>query len=252
MAATGSQLVGIVNHSTVVSSADVMPAAAALQLQVIRDFQPHWNAGAALVVLDATPSGPASDLSGPEVVSELPPGAWLLTIADDSDQAGALGYHEIDPSATPIGFVFAKSDQQAGLSWTVTASHELLEMLGDPFANQSVQIANDGTAVAYESADAVEADDLGYEIDGVLVSDFMLPRWFVDGSPGPWDFQGHCTGPLQILPGGYMPVWRPGQGWTQVFASQDTPRHTAGPRFRLRRDGYALPDGRRDWPKVAW
>jgi hypothetical protein len=250
MVGNGSQLVGIVNHSTVVTAAEVPPVVQALQTQVTRDFQPHWNAGAALLLVDATPAGPAARLTAPDLVRALPPGAWVLTIADDSDQAGALGYHEIDQSTTPIGFVFAKSDLEDGLSWTVTASHELLEMLGDPFANQAVQIGEDGTAVAYESADAVEDDQFAYDIDGVKVSDFVLPRWFVDKSTGPWDFGGHCTAPFQILDGGYMPVFKPGQGWTQVTAG--SARHEAGPRFRLRRDGFALPQGYRSWPKPDW
>jgi hypothetical protein len=38
----------------------------------------------------------------------------------------------------PIGKVFAASDLKAGTSWTVTASHELLEMLGDPNINLTV------------------------------------------------------------------------------------------------------------------
>jgi hypothetical protein len=176
-----------------------------------------------------------------------------MSILDDSDQAGALGYHTLDTKKHPLGFVFAKSDQDAGLSWTVTASHELLEMLGDPYANLSVQIRDDGTAVAYETADAVEADNLGYTIGSTLVSDFVLPSWFIAGSPGPWDLKGHCTGPLQLLPGGYIGVWVPGKGWTQATARGDEARHVAGARFMLRKEGRALPDDAQvpDWVEAA-
>ena len=31
---------------------------------------------------------------------------------------------------------------------------------------------------AYEVCDACEADQFGYDIDGVLVSDFVFPSWF--------------------------------------------------------------------------
>jgi hypothetical protein len=235
-----NQLVAIVNHSTVVSEDDVARAVAALQRQVTYHFRPYWNASATLLIVDSTPAGRAGDMAGPDIVDQLPPEAWLLAVMDDSDQAGALGYHKIDQTATPVGFVFAKTDQENNLEWTVTLSHEALEMLGDPYANLVVQIRADGTAVACESADAVEADDLGYDIDGVRMSDFVTPHWFIAGSPGPWDYRGHCSQALQLLPGGYIGVWEPNRGWTQVTA-QGAPRHTEGPRFRLRRDGRGLP-----------
>jgi len=36
----------------------------------------------------------------------------------------------------------------------------------------------DGKIYALEVCDAVESDKLGYEIDGVMVSDFITPAWF--------------------------------------------------------------------------
>ena len=236
-----NQIVAVVNHSTVVESTELTAAVAALQTQVSDHFQPQWNAGASLLVVDATAAGQARGLQARTLAEQLPAGAWLLAILDDSDQAGALGYHELDSTSTPVGKVFAKTDQQNNLSWTVTASHELLEMLGDPYANLCVQIRADGTAVAYESADSVEDDSLGYRIGDVLVSDFVYPHWFIAGSPGPWDYGGHCTKPLQILPGGYIGVWDPATGkWTQA-TPDGAPRHEDGPRFRTRAEGERLP-----------
>jgi hypothetical protein len=236
------QLIAFVNHSTVPEVADQLPAAIqALQHQVTYHFEPHWNAGATLLLVDDTPSGKVAGLNANQVVNALPPGAWLMTILDDTSQAGALGYHSLDTKKRPIGFVFAKTDKDFGLSWTVTASHELLEMLGDPYANLAVQIKDDGTALAYETADAVEDDSFGYTIGSTLVSDFVYPSWFIAGSPGPWDYKHHCTGPLQLLKGGYIGVWVPGTGWTQATA--DSVRHPAvtGGRFSLRKDGRAFP-----------
>ena len=233
-------IVAVVNHSTVVSDTEVAGAVEALQQQVTNHFEPHWNAGASLIVVDSTAAGHALRLRASEVVQQLPAGAWLLAILDDSDQASALGYHELDPKDIPIGRVFARSDMADGLSWTVTASHELLEMLGDPYVNLSVQIRADGTAVAYETADAVEADEFAYTIAGVLVSDFVYPEWFIAGSAGPWDHGEHCTAPLQLLRGGYIGVWTPGKGWSQATAA-GAPRHTNGPRFAMRAKGRGLP-----------
>ena len=234
-------IVAVVNHSTVVDQSQLTAAVTALQEQVSEHFEPRWNAGASLLVVDATGAGQARGLRATELADQLPAGAWLLSILDDSDQAGALGYHELDATSTPVGKVFAKSDSENNLSWTVTASHELLEMLGDPYANLCGQTRADGTAVAYARGDAVEDDSLGYRIGDVLVSDFVFPHWFIAGSPGPWDYGGHCTGPLQILPGGYIGVWDPATGkWTQA-APNGAPRHDDGPRFRMRAEGQRLP-----------
>jgi hypothetical protein len=212
----------VVNQSTILDEAHVQVAIRALQRQVTYHFEPVWNAGATLW------SWPRD--------SPIPDQAWALIIADDSDQAGALGYHEVSThSGQPIGFVFAKTDKKYGLSWSVTASHELLEMLGDPRANLGAQV-DDRQWLAYESADAVEADELGYLIEvvgqQVLVSDFVTPEWFDPSSDGPWDYRGHCSAPLQVLPGGYIGVWTPTSGWSQQTNGE--PRHRDGPRFRLR------------------
>jgi hypothetical protein len=43
--------------------------------------------------------------------------------------------HDTTPDGLPLGKVFAGTDKAFGTQWTVTASHELLEMLGDPAIN---------------------------------------------------------------------------------------------------------------------
>jgi hypothetical protein len=83
----------------------------------------------------------------------------------------------------PLGKIFAKSDIQAGSEWSVTASHELLEMLENHDINLTVfreSSHTGGVIYAYEVCDACEADGQGYKIDGVLVSDFVYPAWFED------------------------------------------------------------------------
>jgi len=67
-------------------------------------------------------------------------------------------------------------------------SHELLEMLADPWINWCAT-GNDSKIYALEVCDAVEADDLGYDIDGVRVSDFVTPAWFEPHVRGPVGFQ---------------------------------------------------------------
>ena len=69
----------------------------------------------------------------------LTEGWWQISVTDNPDQAGALGYHELTSRGTPLGKVFAGLDLQSGGSWTVTLSHELLEMLADPWINWCAQ-----------------------------------------------------------------------------------------------------------------
>ena len=199
------------NRSTVFADARLGPLVAALQTQVSRDFAPAWGIDANILALPS--DGLASDRMGK---------AWQLVIADDSDQAGALGYHQLTEIGIPIGFVFAHTDLQYGLEATVTASHELLELLADPWISGLSAIYS-GPAhariFATEVCDAVEADELGYDIDGIRVSNFVLPSYF--GMPahpaGHFDFLGQLRGPAPaMMPGGYIGEFVQGQGWTQV------------------------------------
>jgi hypothetical protein len=201
--------ISVINESTVLADTDVAPVVAALQKQVTNDFRPVWGTDAELSIV---PKG-----------TQPATGSWWLVILDDSDQANALGYHDLTSEGLPIGKVFAASDLKAGTSWTVTASHELLEMLGDPNINLTVFVQNSNTAgilYAYEVCDACEDDSLGYQIDSVLLSDFVYPAWFesfrTDGSTQ-FDRMNKIQTPFQLLVNGYIGVFNvsAGSGWTQ-------------------------------------
>jgi hypothetical protein len=201
--------ISVINESTVLADEDVAPVVAALQKQVTNDFGPVWGAAAQLGIV---PKG-----------TQPPNGNWWLVLLDDSDQANALGYHDLTSEGLPMGKVFAASDLKAGTSWTVTASHELLEMLGDPNINLTVFVQNANTAgvlYAYEVCDACEDDSLGYQIDNVLLSDFVYPAWFesfrTEGSTQ-FDRMNKIQNPFQILINGYIGVFtvNSGSGWAQ-------------------------------------
>src|SRR5437764_113986 len=99
--------IAIINESSVVSDADAQAATDALQIQVTRDFAPVWGVNAQLTFF---PTG-----------STPPKGSWWLVLLDNSDQAGALGYHDVTSDGLPLGKVFAATDLQYNLKWTVTA-----------------------------------------------------------------------------------------------------------------------------------
>jgi hypothetical protein len=181
----------------------------ALQVQVTRDFYPAWgiNAGLHFVVKGTKPRK----------------GAWQIVILDNSDQAGALGYHDQTAEGLPIGKVFAATDLQYGMKWSVTASHELVEMLADPNINLTVFREDIGQLWSYEVGDACESDADGYDIDGITVSDFVYPEWFEGFWPvggAKFDHLGKIDRPFGLLPGGYIGYFdlRSGNGWQQMTA----------------------------------
>ena len=230
--------IAVMNQSTVLTDEQVQGAVGPLQTQVHRDFFPIWGIDADLTFVPQN-NKPAA-------------GAWWLTVFDDSDQANDLGYHDVTNEGLPIGKVFARSDLNNNSSWTVTASHELLEMLGDPEINMTIFLQSDqtsGTLYAYEVCDACEADNYGYEIDGVLVSDFVFPVWFQPSltSAPQFDFRTQITAPLQLLPGGYIGVLdvSSGIGWQQKTAQGDKVSWQMRARVGSRRE-------RRRTPKNHW
>jgi hypothetical protein len=201
--------IAVMNASTQVATADLAAAVAALQTQVSRDFAPAWGIDASLRLVPAGQK-PAD-------------GEWWLTLLDDADHADSLGYHDVTHQGLPLGKVFVKTSLQSHVHWSVTASHELLEMLADPQLNLTVfdEAKHGGRLYAYEVCDACEGDDFAYTIDGVLVSDFVLPAWFESfrskGSTQ-FDFGGHIDAPFKLLKGGYISVYevkRDGE-WRQL------------------------------------
>ena len=123
---------------------------------------------------------------------------------------------------------FAGTDLKYGYTWSLTASHELLEMLADPNINLTVLVQAADTArtlYTYEVCDACEADNDGYEIGVVKVSDFVFPSWFEDfrtrGSTQ-FDQTNRIQSPLQLLSGGYIGAFdvTAGSGWHQVTAEK--------------------------------
>jgi hypothetical protein len=222
--------ISVVNASTVLSDDAVQLAVPALQTQVHDHFAPAWGTDADLTFVP-TGGNPAA-------------GSWWLVILDNSDQAGALGYHDLTQDGLPLGKVFAGTDIQIGAKWTVTASHELLEMLGDPDINLTVFVqpsATKGTLYAYEVCDACEADELGYDINGVIVSDFVYPAWFESfrtANSTQFDYQNQITEPFQILRGGYIGAFdvRSGTGWHQITAAGVPYSYDMRPRLGSRRE----------------
>ena len=201
------------------SDSEIITAIRAVNRQVNEDFKPYWNTGATLRLEGS--SGDEPDVDNPQDLQ----GEAIIYIWDKSDVPNALGYHEANFRGIPYGFVFVDIATEVGENWTVTFSHEVLELLGDRQANTLVRGPHprDGRRKVYhwhEMCDAVQDDT--YEIDGVEVSNFVLPLYFTEAAePGSRnDFLGtkhrlpnsRYTRSLKsfgINPGGYIGFYDP-------------------------------------------
>src|SRR5438132_1588969 len=104
------------NDQVGIAISDLTRVAAALQKQVTRDFGPIWE-------VEATVDAFAH-------LEDVPLGYWNIVISSNVPDS-ALGYH-VDPSGQPLALVKPTGN------WSLTASHECLEMLADPFGNRLV------------------------------------------------------------------------------------------------------------------
>ena len=63
------------------------------------------------------------------------PSDWQLLYVDDDSRARELGYHGLTYNKQPVATVFVKAAIANNEPVSVTASHELFEMVIDPIAN---------------------------------------------------------------------------------------------------------------------
>ena len=191
---------------------DLLAVAAAVQKQVSRDFGPAWELQATVNAFADLISVPSDYL--PVVVFGDPQElAGRLAVAVGEEPAARLleqfrrnelsGIHLNAFTRQPFSLV------EAGDGWEVAASHEILEMIADPYGNRLIAAAHpiDPTKrVVYliEVCDPCQA--VWYPVNGIRVSDFYTPRYFdpVRSEATRYSFTGEITYPLEVLPGGYL------------------------------------------------
>ncbi|HVM48645.1 MAG TPA: hypothetical protein VMU04_11500 [Candidatus Acidoferrum sp.] len=192
--------VGIIDTTSKLDQELVQSAAAALNLQVIKDLPQFWNIQATVSYL-------------PDA-GKIPPGVWPVKLVPKLPP-GEGGVH-MDKHNQPYSLVIANPGSD---EWTIDASHETLEMLVDPYGNRlqsahAIAIDPNGTitdnagefSYLVEACDPCEADNYAYSIQGVAVSDFITPH-FYDPTPTPgvrYSFTGAIQAPRRLLPGGYI------------------------------------------------
>jgi hypothetical protein len=187
--------VALVSQTEQVSLSALNMVSAAVQKQVARDLGPIWN-------LEASVDAFAS-------LEDVPLGYWQVIIMDKIP-FDAGGIHLNRDNGQPYALVQFSDD------WSLTISHETLEMLVDPSGNRTVATNSPKpdqgrVLVLVEVSDPSEATQFGYTVNGVLVSDFYTPRFFdpVSSQGVQYSFTGAITKPRQVLDGGYISWWDP-------------------------------------------
>jgi hypothetical protein len=205
--------IGLVDMTGKLDAELVHSAAAALNLQVTRDLPQFWPVSATVLYLPNH--------------KKIPAGVWPVQLVK-SLPPGEGGYHA-DKHKQPYSKVIATASDN---TWTIDASHEILEMLVDPYGNRmqssvAIEIVRrkikDGTGqfgYLVEACDPCEDNSYAYTINGIAVSDFITPHYYDPvTTPGTrYSFCGHIKAPRQLLSGGYISFVNPIKDeWQQIL-----------------------------------
>src|SRR5258706_16062229 len=199
--------------------AEVSKVVRAINRQLTEDFTPYWD-WSARVRLEGGGRAPDGSLTSIKQAPQDVRGDAIIYLWENAaDIEGALGYHDANNRGLPYGFIFTKLAEQLDGAWSVTLSHEVLELVGDAGANTLAAGPHPDEPDRivfhwYEMCDAVQAET--YLIDGVPVSNFVLPQYFTVGEQtgARNDFLNLKPGgkPLPsfgINPGGYIGFFDP-------------------------------------------
>jgi hypothetical protein len=206
-------IITIVNRSQILTDEQVLDAIRAINRQINEDFEPYWSFGAMLRLEGAVGAHP-NKMRLPEMRGDA-----IIYLSDKTNVADALGYHDANFRGIPYGFVFTELCKKLKESWTVTLSHEALELIGDAQGNLLVQGPHPRQPDKevfhwFEMCDAVQSQT--YQIDGVEVSNFVLPLYFTpeEQEGGRNDFlgclnKGKGLRSFGVSPGGYIGFYDP-------------------------------------------
>lgn len=206
-------------HTGLLSAAEIQAWVGSAQIWLTQDFCPAWGIEAQVVY--------------------VPPGGTILGdwyqlgFFDHSDQADALGYHDLTPNHQPLSKIFTADVIADGSNWNVTGGHELGEMLVDPFIDQTVDW--NGWRYAKEACDAPEDDRWGKRVAGHLMSNAVTPAWFDPNGQPPYTIYPcpEITRPFGLAAGGYIGCYQlPNGQWTQRMAQEKGPRQSKRPSSR--------------------
>lgn len=197
--------IALVSDTPRLTASDLMRASAALQKQVTRDLRPIWE-------IEGT-------VDPFEKLEDVPPDYWQIIIRDNLPQPGVEGYH-VTAAQEPFALLRFRP------GWELSASHECVEMMVDPFGNKlltafSIRPGGEQLMVDYlvEVCDPCQDEANAYVVNDLALSDFCTPDYYgpTTSATARCSFMGKLTKQRQVLPGGYLNFRDPGtQAWTRA------------------------------------
>jgi hypothetical protein len=196
--------IAIINQSDNLSPEDIEKATAAVQKQVTVDFTPVWDITAVVSAFSS--------------LASMPNGYWPVVIRDEIgiNQPGA---HVSGDGQKPFALVLF-----TGHKWTITLSHEVLELLVDPFGTTrrtgpSPRDGEGDVEFLAEICDPCQSNECAYLVNGdQFVSDFVFPSYYNGFGMGKYSQMGSVTSPREVLSQGYV-TWHnlAKDEWWQAF-----------------------------------
>jgi len=197
-----------INHATVPLEVPFDLLVSAMQSYVDDHVAPVWGT-------------PAKLIRGTDFLK----GAWAIKFVNDADHflgGQTEAYHHLTPHGLPLAKVFVRTTILHGDLVSMSASHELVEMLVDPAINlmttgtKSRGLGSARTMYAYEVVDPVQK--LSFKVNKIPMSNFVYPSYF-EAFHGPgstqFDHMKKVKKPFQIQPGGNQIIFRGGK-WSEL------------------------------------
>src|ERR1043165_5781948 len=116
-----------------ISDADLLTAIRAINQQIEYDFAPYWSMPATLRLEGSLLKQPRENVS-----AAVMRGDAVLYVAPQTQKDDPEGFHDRNFRGIPYGVVYSQISEQTGDPWSVTFSHEALELIADPQANNYV------------------------------------------------------------------------------------------------------------------
>jgi hypothetical protein len=199
-----------INKATMGLGVDFDALVAAMQAFVDDHVAPVWGTPAKLVKS-----------------THMLPDHWSMVFLDHADHAHALAVHDLTPDGMPLARVFVGTTLKHNELVSVSASHELVEMLVDPSINLVTMHPHSKLIYGYESADPVE--EMSFLIDGIAMTNFVYPTYFESFHKRrsvQFDHLNALTAPFEIHAGGYQGVYKGGK-WVALFGSPEKKKRFA-------------------------
>lgn len=200
--------IALINQSSL-KSIEIRPVVKAINLQLREDFKPVWCIAATIKQVRASTDISKVDFDGFMYLRDSPP-----------ESADYAGYHDTLSDGRAVGYSFTDISEALKEDWSVTLSHEVLEMVGNRNVNYFAlgpHPKKPSKTVFHwlEMCDAVQGFQYKKGPDGVLVSDFVCPAFFTpeeDSSLTHFQNKKFKLKSLSAAPDGYLGFYDPETG----------------------------------------